>query len=140
MRWAALGVDYEMYGKDLIPSTRISARSSAGCSGGRPPELYIYELFLDENGQKISKSRGNGLTMEDWLTYASPRACPLHVPKPKTAKRLYFDVIPKAMDEYHAASAGLPRAGRRGAAGNPAWHIHGGAPPVSDMVVPFRCC
>ena len=137
MRWAALGVDYEMYGKDLIPSAELSAKICRAL-GGAAPELFNYELFLDQSGQKISKSKGNGLSMEDWLTYASPESLSLFMyQKPKTAKRLHFDVIPKAVDEYHQhlrAYAGQDRAARLN---NPVWHIHGGAVPVSTMVVPF---
>ncbi len=100
MRWAALGVDYEMSGKDLIDSVKLSSRI-CGALGGDPPEGFNYELFLDENGQKISKSKGNGLTIDEWLTYASPESLSLFMfQKPKAAKRLYFDVIPKAVDEY----------------------------------------
>jgi lysyl-tRNA synthetase class 1 len=137
MRWAALGVDYEMYGKDLIPSAELSSKICRAL-GGPAPELFNYELFLDENGQKISKSKGNGLSMEEWLTYASPESLSLFMfQKPKTAKRLYFDVIPKAVDEYHQhlrAYEGQDLAQRLA---NPVWHIHDGAPPKSNMVVPF---
>ncbi|MBM9595288.1 lysine--tRNA ligase [Roseitranquillus sediminis] len=137
MRWAALGVDYEMYGKDLIPSAELSARICKAL--GRPaPELYNYELFLDAEGQKISKSKGNGLSMEEWLTYASPESLGYFMfQKPKTAKRLHFDVIPKAVDEYHQQLRAYPEqdAGQRLA--NPVFHIHGADVPESDMVVPY---
>ena len=100
MRWYALGVDYEMSGKDLIDSVHLSGRICRTL-GGRPPESYTYELFLDENGEKISKSRGNGLTIDEWLTYAPNDSLALFMfQKPRAAKRLYFDVIPKAVDEY----------------------------------------
>ena len=137
MRWAALGVDYEMHGKDLIPSAELGVKLCRAM-GEAPPDLLTYELFLDEHGQKISKSKGNGLSMEEWLTYASPESLSYFMYlKPKTAKRLHFDVIPKAMDEYHQQLQAYPAqdAGQRLA--NPVWHVHGGEPPASDMVVSF---
>ncbi|MEM9197681.1 MAG: lysine--tRNA ligase [Pseudomonadota bacterium] len=137
MRWAALEVDYEMHGKDLIPSAEVGVKICR-MLGVRPPELFQYELFLDEEGRKISKSKGNGISMEDWLAYAAPESLSLYMfQKPKTAKRLYFDVIPKAVDEYHQHLRGW--AGQEAAQrlGNPVFHIHRGEPPVSDMVVPF---
>ncbi len=137
MRWAALGVDYEMYGKDLIPSAELSSKICRAL-GTPQPELFNYELFLDENGQKISKSKGNGLSMEEWLTYASPESLSLFMyQKPKTAKRLYFDVIPKAVDEYHQHLRAFETQDAAGQLNNPAWHIHEGRPPKSTMVVPF---
>jgi lysyl-tRNA synthetase class 1 len=137
MRWAALGVDYEMYGKDLIPSAELSARICKAL--GRPaPELYNYELFLDEKAQKISKSKGNGLSMEEWLTYAAPESLGYFMyQKPKTAKRLYFDVIPKAVDEYHQQLRAYPDQDTAQKLANPVFHIHGHNVPSSDMVVPF---
>ncbi|HYF23631.1 MAG TPA: lysine--tRNA ligase, partial [Caulobacteraceae bacterium] len=94
MRWAALGVDYEMSGKDLIDSVKASSKICR-VLGGEPPEGFNYELFLDENGQKISKSKGNGLTMEEWLRYGAPESLAYYVfQSPKSAKKLYFDVIP----------------------------------------------
>ena len=100
MRWHALGVDYEMAGKDLIESVKLSGRICRAL-GSEPPEGFNYELFLDEQGQKISKSKGNGLTIEDWLTYASPESLSLFMyGKPTAAKRLFFDVIPRAVDDY----------------------------------------
>jgi lysyl-tRNA synthetase class 1 len=137
MRWAALGVDYEMFGKDLIPSAELGARICRAL-GEPAPELMNYELFLDEQGQKISKSRGNGLSMEEWLAYAGPESLSCFMyQKPKTAKRLYFDVIPKAMDEYHQHLRAFPGQDLDARLMNPAWHIHGGHPPASDMVVPY---
>jgi len=136
-RWAALDVDFEMYGKDHATNTPIYDRVCA-ILGGRPPEHFIYELFLDEVGGKISKSKGNGLSMEDWLTYASPESLSLFMfAKPKTAKRLHFDVIPKAMDEYHAHLRAWPGQDAVARLANPVWHIHGGAAPASDMEVPY---
>src|SRR5690606_34581463 len=102
MRWAALGGDYEMSGKDLIDSVKLAAQICTALDG-RPPEGFNYELFLDEKGQKISKSKGNGLTIDEWLTYAPTESLSLYMfQKPKTAKKLYFDVIPKAVDDYYA--------------------------------------
>jgi lysyl-tRNA synthetase class 1 len=99
MRWVALGVDYEMAGKDLIDSVRLSSEICR-VLGRAPPESFIYELFLDEQGQKISKSKGNGLTIDEWLRYASPESLSLFMYRePKAAKRLYFDVIPRPVDE-----------------------------------------
>ena len=99
MRWYALDVDYEMSGKDLIDSVRLSGRICR-ILGATPPTNLTYELFLDQEGQKISKSKGNGLAVEDWLKYAPHESLSLYMyQKPKTAKRLFFDVIPKAVDE-----------------------------------------
>lgn len=137
MRWAALGVDYEMAGKDLIESVTQSSKICRAL-GQAAPEGFNYELFLDDAGQKISKSKGNGLSMEEWLTYASPESLQLFMfQKPKTAKRLFFDVIPKAVDEYHQHLNAYPGQDEKGQLTNPAWHIHEGNPPASDMVVSF---
>ena len=109
MRWYALGVDYEMAGKDLIDSVKLSGEIVRAL-GGTPPEGFNYELFLDEKGQKISKSKGNGLTIEEWLTYASPESLSLFMyQKPTAAKRLYFDVIPRTVDDYLALLDAYPR-------------------------------
>src|SRR6185436_19969070 len=100
MRWVALGVDYEMAGKDLIDSVKLSG-DICRALGATPPEGFNFELFLDDKGQKISKSKGNGLTIEEWLAYASPESLSLYMYRePKSAKRLYFDVIPRHVDEY----------------------------------------
>ena len=137
LRWYALGVDYEMAGKDLIDSVTLSSKVCRAL-GGRPPEGFNYELFLDENGQKISKSKGNGLTIDEWLTYASRESLALYMyQKPKTAKRLYFDVIPKAVDEYFSYLAAYPRQDWKNRLGNPVWHIHYGRPPEIDLPVSF---
>ncbi len=137
MRWAALGVDYEMSGKDLIDSV-TQATKICRALGKPQPETLTYELFNDEEGQKISKSKGNGLSMEEWLTYAAPESLSLFMyQKPKTAKRLYFDVIPKAVDEYHQHLRGFDGQDAAQRLNNPVWHIHRGQPPVSNMVVPF---
>ena len=135
MRWYALGVDYEMAGKDLIPSVELAGKI-VKILGGTPPEGFNYELFLDDKGQKISKSKGNGLTIEEWLTYAPPESLSLYMfQKPKTAKRLYFDVIPRAVDEYVAFASKLPQEEPAKRLENPAWHIHNGQPPAvrSDL-------
>jgi lysyl-tRNA synthetase, class I len=138
MRWAALGVDYEMAGKDLIDSVKLSGKICAAL-GGTPPEGFNYELFLDEKGQKISKSKGNGLTIDEWLRYASPESLSLFMYRePKSAKRLYFDVIPRNVDDYQQFLEGFPRQDARQQLGNPVWHIHAGHPPKADMPVTFQ--
>ena len=110
-RWTALGIDYEMAGKDLIDSVRLSSRICRTL-GGTPPDGFNYELFLDEGGQKISKSKGNGLTIDEWLAYASPESLALYMyVKPKSAKRLFFDVIPRAVDDYFAWQQSARRSG-----------------------------
>jgi lysyl-tRNA synthetase, class I len=137
MRWVALGVDYEMAGKDLIDSVRLSGEICRAL-GGTPPEGFNYELFLDENGQKISKSKGNGLTIDEWLRYASPESLSSFMYRePKAAKRLYFDVIPRHADEYLQFLDAYGRQGAKEQLGNPVWHIHSGAPPKADNPVPF---
>jgi lysyl-tRNA synthetase, class I len=136
-RWAALDVDFEMYGKDHSTNTPIYD-GICEVLGGRAPEHFTYELFLDETGQKISKSKGNGLTIDEWLTYAASESLGYFMyQKPKTAKRLWWDVIPKAVDEYHQQLRAFPDQDDAGKLANPVWHIHGGHPPASDMVVPF---
>ncbi len=137
LRWAALGIDYEMSGKDLIDSVKLSSRICT-VLGAEPPDGFNYELFLDENGQKISKSRGNGLTIEEWLAYASPESLSLFMfQKPRAAKRLHFDVIPKAVDEYFSFLDAYPRQADEQRLGNPVWHIHAGEPPTIDMPIAF---
>ncbi len=136
-RWAALGVDFEMYGKDHSTNTPIYD-GICEVLGGRKPNHFTYELFLDEQGQKISKSKGNGLTIDEWLTYAATESLSYFMyQKPKTAKRLWWDVIPKAVDEYHQQLRAYPGQDVDGQINNPVWHIHHGKPPESDMVVPF---
>ena len=138
MRWAALGVDYEMAGKDLINSVKLSGKICAAL-GGTPPEGFNYELFLDEKGQKISKSKGNGLTIDEWLRYASPESLSLFMYRePKAAKRLYFDVIPRNVDDYQQFLEGFPRQDAKQQLDNPVWHIHAGHPPEADMPVTFQ--
>ncbi len=137
MRWIALGVDYEMAGKDLIDSVKLSGQICRAL-GGTPPEGFNYELFLDEAGQKISKSKGNGLTIDEWLRYASPESLSLFMYRePKAAKRLYFDVIPRHVDDYQQFLEAYERQSAKEQLGNPVWHIHGGAPPKADNPVNF---
>ncbi len=138
MRWVALGVDYEMAGKDLIDSVKLSGKICSAL-GGMPPEGFNYELFLDDKGQKISKSKGNGLTIDEWLRYASPESLSLFMYRePKAAKRLYFDVIPRNVDDYQQFSDGYPRQDGKQRLSNPVWHIHAGNPPLADMPVTFQ--
>jgi lysyl-tRNA synthetase class 1 len=137
MRWVALGVDYEMAGKDLIDSVKLSGEICRAL-GGAPPEGFNYELFLDEKGQKISKSKGNGLTIDEWLRYASPESLSLFMYRePKAAKRLYFDVIPRHVDEYQQFLEGYTRQDAKQRLSNPVWHIHSGSPPKADMPISF---
>jgi lysyl-tRNA synthetase class 1 len=147
MRWTALGVDYEMSGKDLIDSVKASNQICRAL-GGVPPEGFNYELFLDENGQKISKTKGNGLTMEEWLRYGAPESLAYYVfQSPKSAKKLYFDVIPRATDEYlqQLEAYNRPVDERAVAEGkpaprpldNPVWHVHAGRPPASGSPISF---
>ena len=137
MRWAALGIDYEMAGKDLTDSIRLSAEICK-VLGGVAPESFIYELFLDENGQKISKSKGNGLTIEEWLRYAAPETLSLFMYRePRAAKRLYLDVIPRHVDEYHQHLDAYGRQDERARLTNPVWHIHSGTPPEPGVPIAF---
>jgi lysyl-tRNA synthetase class 1 len=140
-RWTALEVDYEMSGKDLVDSVRVSNKLTK-VLGGEPPEAFHFELFMDENNQKISKSKGNGLTMEEWLRYGTPESLAYYMyQSPKSAKRLYFDVIPKATDEYLQQLDALNRKKAEGDNGaqldNPAWHVHRGDPPAKGSPVSF---
>jgi len=138
MRWLALGIDYEMSGKDLISSVDLSSKILRAL-GGEPPEGFNYELFLDENGERISKSRGNGLTIDEWLDYGPEESLALFMfLKPRAAKRLYFDVIPRAVDDYIdllKQYAALTSDEQR--LENPVWHIHGGKPPNETYPVSF---
>ncbi|EXL09174.1 lysine--tRNA ligase [Aquamicrobium defluvii] len=137
MRWAALNVDFEMFGKDHQTNAAIYDRICE-ILGGRAPEHFVYELFLDENGQKISKSKGNGLTIDEWLTYAPTESLALYMfQKPRVAKKLYFDVIPRAVDEYYQFLSAYPKQDWKNRLGNPVWHIHSGNPPAIDLPVPF---
>lgn len=137
MRWAALGVDYEMMGKDLVDSARLSEKICR-VLGAVPPVGFAYELFLDENGEKISKSRGNGLGVEEWLRYAPPESLSQFMyNKPKTAKRLYFDVIPRAVDEYISNIEAYPEQDTRRRLSNPVWFIHHGEPPQESAFLSY---
>jgi lysyl-tRNA synthetase, class I len=137
MRWLALGVDYEMAGKDLMDSVKLSGEICRAL-GGTPPEGFIYELFLDEHGQKISKSKGNGLTIEEWLRYASPESLSLFMYRePKAAKRLHFDVIPRHVDEYQQLIEAYQRQDLKQRLSNPVWHIHSGEPPGPEVPLAF---
>ncbi|GAB5467761.1 MAG: lysine--tRNA ligase [Rhodospirillales bacterium] len=136
MRWYALGVDYEMSGKDLIDSVKL-AGAIVRALGAKPPEGFNYELFLDDKGQKISKSKGNGLSVEEWLAYGPPESLSLFMyAKPRAAKRLTFDVIPRAVDDYlsHLASYASQDAKRLD---NPTWHIHDGQPPLEGAPISY---
>ncbi len=132
MRWAALGVDFEMFGKDHQTNAVIYDRICE-ILGGVAPEHYVYELFLDDKGQKISKSKGNGLTIDEWLTYADTESLSLYMyNRPREAKKLYFDVIPRAVDEYAQFLSAFPRQELKDRLMNPVWHIHEGKPPPPE--------
>ncbi|MEQ8255835.1 MAG: lysine--tRNA ligase [Roseovarius confluentis] len=136
-RWAALGVDFEMYGKDHSTNTPIYDKICE-ILGTPAPEHFTYELFLDDKGQKISKSSGNGISIDEWLSYASSESLSYFMyQKPKTAKRLFFDVIPRAVDEYHQQLRAYPGQDAAGKLNNPVHHIHNGDVPESRMVVSF---
>ena len=137
MRWAALGVDFEMFGKDHQTNAGVYDRICE-ILGGEAPEHFVYELFLDAEGAKISKSKGNGLSIEEWLTYASPESLGLYMfNKPRAAKRLHFDVIPKAVEDYYAFASAFDRQDAKSRLQNPVFHIHGGEPSVKGIAVPF---
>jgi lysyl-tRNA synthetase class 1 len=134
LRWAALDVDYEMSGKDLIDSVRLSSQICRVLDG-LPPDGFTYELFLDEHGRKISKSLGNGLTIEEWLRYGTQASLQLFLYRdPRKAKRLHFDVIPRNVDDYESFLEVFPRQPPAEQLGNPLWHIHDGYPPVNDRL------
>lgn len=138
MRWQAFNVDYEMSGKDLIDSVKLSTQICK-VIGGTPPETLTYELFLDEIGQKISKSKGNGLTIDEWLTYAPPESLAYYMfQSPKRAKRLYFDVIPKAVDEYLSLLGKYPEQTPEIQVDSPIYHIHKNNPPASESGLGFN--
>ncbi len=129
LRWFALDVDYEMAGKDLVSSADISAKI-VQILGGRGPAGFRYEMFLDEKGEKISKSKGNGLTMEEWLTYAPHESLAYYMyQRPTSAKKLHFDIIPKAVDEYITFVGKLAEQEDKQKLENPAWYIHDGKIP-----------
>ena len=137
MRWCALDVDFEMYGKDLIESAILSYKILKTLVN-KSPNGFAYELFLDEKGEKISKSKGNGITIEEWLKYASPESLSLYMyQNPQRAKKLYHEVVPKAVDEYldciekYETQEGLKKIS------NPVWHVHNGIPPSEKMIMSF---
>ncbi|HYC82624.1 MAG TPA: lysine--tRNA ligase, partial [Solirubrobacterales bacterium] len=137
MRWVALGVDYEMSGKDLIESV-VQSSKIARILGGRPPEGFSYEMFLDENGGKISKTKGNGVTIDEWLTYAPEESLAFYLYRdPRKAKQLSFSVIPKAVDEYHQFLAAYPDQPLNKKLGNPVHHVHAGRVPPARLPVSF---
>ena len=137
MRWFAFDVDFEMYGKDLIESAIISGKI-CNALGKKPPNGFAYELFLDEKGEKISKSKGNGITIERWLKYASPESLSLYMyQNPKRAKKLYPEVVPKAVDEYLSLIEKFFNQQPREKILNPVWHVHNGTPPEEKIVMPF---
>ena len=137
MRWAALGVDFEMFGKDHQANAPVYSRICR-ILGVEPPTQYVYELFLDEKGEKISKSKGNGLSVEDWLKYAPQESLSYYnFVKPRQAKKLYFDVIPRAVDEYLQHLGAYASQDEAKQLENPAWHIHGGRPPADASPISF---
>jgi len=137
MRWAALDVDYEMHGKDLTPSAIISSQI-AKAIGGTAPQTYVYEMFLDEQGGKISKSKGNGLSIDEWLTYGTPESLATFLfANPRKARKLHFDVIPKSVDEYITHATKSHNQDEATYASNPAWHIHNGLVPKHNLPVSF---
>jgi lysyl-tRNA synthetase class 1 len=136
-RWVALGVDYEMAGKDLIDSVTQSAKI-ARILGGRPPEGFNYEMFLDEKGEKISKSKGNGLSLDDWLRYGSEPSLAFYIYRePKRAKSLHIGVIPRAVDEYWQFRGNYPNQPIEQKLGNPVHHIHGGKVPAETLPLTY---
>jgi lysyl-tRNA synthetase class 1 len=137
MRWVALGVDYEMSGKDLIDST-IQSGKIARILGARPPEGFNYEMFLDEKGEKISKSKGNGLSLEEWLRYGSEPSLAFYIYRePRKAKSLHIGVIPRAVDEYWQFRGNYPNQPVEQKLGNPVHHIHAGKVPASTLPVTY---
>jgi lysyl-tRNA synthetase class 1 len=137
MRWVALGVDYEMAGKDLIDSV-IQSSKIARVLGGRPPEGFNYEMFLDERGEKISKSKGNGLSLEQWLTYGPDESLAFYIYRePKKAKALHMGVIPRAVDDYWQFRGNYAEQPLAQKLGNPVHHVHNGAVPSETLPVTF---
>ena len=137
MRWFTFDVDFEMYGKDLTESAIISNKICKAL-GKTPPNGFAYELFLDEKGEKISKSKGNGISIEQWLRYASPESLSLYMyPNPKRAKKLYSEVVPKTVDEYLSLIERYPNQKEKDKIINPVWHVHNGSPPKEKIVMPF---
>jgi lysyl-tRNA synthetase class 1 len=137
MRWYALEVDFEMYGKDLIESAILSSKI-INLIGKKNPSGFAYELFLDEKGEKISKSKGNGITIDQWLEYASPESLSLYMyQNPKRAKKLYKEIVPKAVDDYLDSIEKSKKQNELQLLMNPAWHVHNGEVPKEDMIMTF---
>ncbi|MDB9784330.1 lysine--tRNA ligase [Pelagibacteraceae bacterium] len=137
MRWFTFDVDFEMYGKDLTESAILSNKICKTL-GKKPPNGFAYELFLDEKGEKISKSRGNGVSIEEWLRYASPESLSLYMyPNPKRAKKLYSEIVPKTVDEYLSFLEKYKNQEEKEKIQNPIWHVHNGNPPKEKIVMPF---
>jgi lysyl-tRNA synthetase class 1 len=137
MRWFTFDVDFEMYGKDLTESAILSNKICKTL-GKRPPNGFVYELFLDEKGEKISKSKGNGITIDQWLRYASPESLSLYMyQNPTRAKKLYSEVVPKAVDEYLSLIETFPNQEIKKQLLNPIWHVHNGNPPKEKIVMTF---
>jgi len=137
MRWYALDIDFEMYGKDLIESAILSSRI-VKLIGKVNPSGFAYELFLDEKGEKISKSKGNGITIDQWLEYASPESLSLYMyQNPKRAKKLYKEIVPKTVDEYLDCMEKAKNQNELQLLMNPVWHVHNGSIPQEDTVMSF---
>ena len=137
MRWFTFDVDFEMYGKDLTESAILSSKICKTL-GKVPPNGFAYELFLDEKGEKISKSKGNGISIEQWLRYASPESLALYMyPNPKRAKKLYSEVVPKTVDEYLSYIEKFFSQNLKDQLSNPVWHVHNGNPPNEKIIMPF---
>ena len=137
MRWFTFDVDFEMYGKDLIESAILSSKICQTL-GKKPPNGFAYELFLDEKGEKISKSKGNGITIDDWLKYASPESLSMYMyQNPKRAKKLYDGVVPKAVDDYLDLIDKFSKQKDNEKLINPVWHVHNGNPPSEKIVMSF---
>ena len=137
MRWYALDVDFEMYGKDLIESAILSTKIIK-LIGKKNPAGFAYELFLDEKGEKISKSKGNGITIDRWLEYASPESLSLYMyQNPKRAKKLYKEIVPKAVDEYLDFIEKAKTQNELQLLMNPVWHVHNGEVPNENMIMSF---
>ena len=137
MRWFTFDVDFEMYGKDLTESAILSNKICRAL-GKNPPNGFAYELFLDEKGEKISKSKGNGISIDDWLRYASPESLSLYMyPNPKRAKKLYSEVVPKTVDEYLNCIEKFESQDHKEKIMNPVWHVHNGKPPKEKIVMSF---
>jgi lysyl-tRNA synthetase class 1 len=137
MRWYALDIDFEMYGKDLIESAILSTKI-INLLGKKNPSGFAYELFLDEKGEKISKSKGNGITIDQWLEYASPESLSLYMyQNPKRAKKLYKEIVPKAVDEYLDCIEKSKKQNELQLLMNPVWHVHNGNIPKEEMIMTF---